>query len=121
MPAAYRIDRERGLVLSRAWGALRDDDIRRHYTELAADPAFDPSFRQLVDLLEVTAVELTGACIAEIAKRRDFGPGARRAYVAATDVAYGVARMLEAYAESVGGEVEVFRDPGSAERWLLQA
>lgn len=121
MPAAYRIDPERGLVLSRAWGTLRDDDIRRHYTELAADPAFDPSFRQLVDVREVTAVDLTSACIAEIAKRNDFRPGARRAYVAPTDVAYGTARMLEAYAESVGGQVEVFRDLASAEQWLLQA
>ncbi|HEX6038565.1 hypothetical protein [Longimicrobium sp.] len=121
MPAAYRIDPERAIVLSRAWGTLGDADITAHYTALAADPAFDPAYRQLVDLREVTAVDLSAAHIAEIAKRAVFRPGARRAYVAPTDVAFGVARMLEAYAESIGGDVEVFRDLPSAERWLDQA
>lgn len=118
MPAAYRIDRERSLVLSRAWGTLTDDDIRRHYDRLRTDPGFHPDMRQLVDLREVTAVEVNARYIRESAQRSPFRTGVRRAYVATSGVAFGIARMLEAYTDPGGGEVEVFQDIAVAEGWL---
>ncbi len=118
MPVTYQIDAERSLVRSRAWGVLTGEEIHAHYRRLFADPGFTPAYRQLVDLREVTRVEVARDRIREIAADFAFSPDSRRAYVASADVAFGTARMLEAYVELAGGQIEVFREMRAAEEWL---
>ena len=49
---------------------------------------------------------------------RVFEPGTRRAFVAPTGVAYGLARMFSMYSASAGQIMEVFTDLPGAEEWL---
>ena len=118
MPASYRIDVARRLVLSRAWGVFTAQDLLDHYNALAADPAFDPSFSQLVDLRDVEQVELDTSVIRRHALERLFGGGAQRALVVSSDMHYGLARMYGAFAEFASQNVKVFRDMHEAEQWL---
>ena len=101
MPATYRIDVARRLVLSRAWGVFTAQDLYDHYTTLAADAAFDPSFPQLVDLREVERVDMEPSVIRRHALEHLFGTGTQRALVTASDVAYELARMYGTFAAYV--------------------
>jgi hypothetical protein len=119
MPNSYTIDRVRRLVRSRAWGLLSNDDLREHYAKIAADPSFQPSFRQLADLRQVTALTVDARTIAENAGIPVFDPKVRRAFIASSDVAFGLARMFATYAEERAAQnIQVFREMDAAEAWL---
>jgi hypothetical protein len=118
VPASYQIHPARALVLSLGWGILSDADIREHYRQLRDDPAFDPAFRQLADIRDVSRVEASIPTIRDEARTWTFAPEARRALVARSDAPYGLARLFAAYWALEGGAVEVFRDLDDAARWL---
>jgi hypothetical protein len=118
MPASFRIDVARRLVLTRAWGVFTAQDLYDHYNTLAADPAFDPSFPQLVDLRDVERVDMEPSIIRRHALERLFGEGTQRALVTSSDVAYELARIYKTFAEYVPQNVHVFRDMHDAEHWL---
>jgi hypothetical protein len=118
VPTVFRIDPSRRLVVSRAWGAVTAAELRAHYRQLVVDPAFDPTYRQLTDVREVTDFELPSSLLADVAAHPVFAPGTRRAFVVSGPVAYGLARMFGAYAEGARQEVQVFRDLAAAEAWL---
>lgn len=118
VPAAYEIDQSRRLVVSHAWGVLSDVDVREHYAQIRADPAFDPSYRQLADLRAVTEIAVSSVTVAETARTLVFAPGVRRAFIAPQDLHFGMARMFGTYGEASGQDVRVFRDVGAAQEWL---
>jgi len=118
MPEGHQIDVSRRIVVSRAWGELSTADFLAHYQSVATDPSFDPTFAQLVDLRDVTAFALDTGTIRAKAVNSLFQPGVRRAIVAPSDIAFGLARMFSTYAESASQTVAVFRAIDEAERWL---
>ena len=118
MPAEYLIDVERKLVVSRAWGALTDADVREHYQALRADPLFDPTYRQLVDITGITNDLVDTGTKQQASQNQIFLPGVRRAWVASQDYTYGMARMYAVAGESKGQTIGVFRDRSEAEEWL---
>jgi hypothetical protein len=118
LPAEYQIDVERKLVTSRAWGALTDDDVREHYQALRADPLFDPTYRQLVDMTGITEDLVDTATKRRESQNQIFAPGVRRAWVASQDYTFGMARMYAVAAESQGQNIGVFRARSDAEEWL---
>jgi hypothetical protein len=118
MPASYRIDLARRLVLTRAWGVFTAQDLYDHYNTLSTDPAFDPSFPQLVDLRDVERVDMEPSIIRRHALEFLFASGTQRALVTSSDVAYELARMYKTFAEYVPQNVRVFRDMHDAEQWL---
>ena len=118
MPETFEIDADRQLVTCRAWGSLSNDDMRGHYERLLADPAFRSKYRQIADLRDVTDFTVDSRTIEEVARMRVFEPGTRRAFVAPTGVAYGLARMFSMYSASAGQIMEVFTDLPGAEEWL---
>jgi hypothetical protein len=87
---------------------------------LREDPDFEPGFRQLIDVREVTLIDLTHDAIMRTAQAMIFAPGARRAFITATEEQYGLARVFAVYAETTGNVVEVFRDAALAEAWLAE-
>jgi hypothetical protein len=119
MSIDYHIDPSRRLVVSRASGTVTYPELRTLYRCMRTDPAFDPAYRQLADVRDVTHFDLTGSAVADIARLRLFAPGTRRAFVVSGAAAYGIARMFGAYAESVAQDVQVFRDLAAAEAWLV--
>ena len=118
MPAEYEIVREYRLVRTYESGELTDEDLRGLYDRVRADPAFDPSFRQLCDLRSVTRITASVETLRFLAQSRLFLPAARRAFVVGREVDFGLARLFQAYSEAEGGTVEVFRNMADAEAWL---
>ena len=75
MPAFYKIDRERRLVLSTGSGVFTIEDILGHQERLLKDPDFDPSFSQLMDFMQVTKVDITPADVRLAAQHHGATPG----------------------------------------------
>jgi len=118
VPSAYTILPKHTLVITRGWGILTDRDIVAHARALAADPHFEPRFRQLADLREVTAMDVTTAGVRQLVEANPFGAGARRAVVVRDDVVYGMARMYELMRGESPDAVEVFRELDQGLQWL---
>lgn len=114
----YRIDMARHLVVTRIWGTLTNDDLRDGMSRLMADPRFDHQFRSLVDMRDVSDITVDAPVVAETARTPLFARDVRRAIVAQSDHAFGIARMYASYAERDGSTVRVFRDIAAAEEWL---
>jgi hypothetical protein len=118
VPAKYTIDQDERLVTSVLWGPVSEDEVHDHNRRLRSDPLFDPSYRQLADMSGITEVLVSTGMIRETSQDPFFKPGAPRAFVAASDGVFGMARMFASHAEGLGQTIEVFRDRPSAEAWL---
>src|SRR5689334_3444252 len=118
MPADYEIDLGRRLVLSRAWGVFTPQDLFDHFARLSADPDFDPTYSQLVDLRDVERTELTPPIIRRHALERLFDSTAQRALVVIIPYHYEMARIYADFARFSSQNVRVFRDMHDAEEWL---
>jgi hypothetical protein len=120
MPFFYKIDKERKVVMSTAAGELTKDEVRSLQDQLRKDPDFDPNFSQLSDLTHVTAMNITGAEMQELAERTAFSPKARRAVLASNDLAFRLARMFEQIREAKGDQgIRVFRKLEDALDWIV--
>lgn len=117
MPWSYEIEPGIRLVISRFRGTVTDADVYGHDQSLQADPAFDPGYRQLVDLTEVSDVTVASTHIREAGLNPFFAAEPRRA-IFAPGRAFGSAKMYEVYSALVGQNVSVFADRDEAIRWL---
>jgi len=118
MPASYSIDPERRLITTRVWDTVTNDEVDRHNEALRSDPLFNPTYRQLADMSDVTLNMVTADNVQETAHDQYFAPGTRRALLVSNDATFGLCRMYATYAESVGQLVNVFRERKAAEAWL---
>ena len=121
MPCGYTIDLARSLVLSRGWDIVTDRELLAHVRALTIDPRFARDFSQLVDLRDVTDVEVTASCIREMVRLNPFGAGARRAVVVTNDVVFGMTRMYQILSDESPDELQIFRKVDDALQWLLIA
>lgn len=117
MAAQVRIDAARRLVITEVWDECTNADIERVYRQLRADPAFLPTFDQVLDLRRVRTFTAAGVNVRG-AGAGVYAPGVKRAVIARPGFIYGMARMLASGAESQGHVVEIFDAPQAAERWL---
>jgi len=118
MPVDYRISVPHHLVISRAWGVMSDQEMFAHARKVAADPTFRPDMRQVADLRHVTRFGLDSASVDTLVRLNPFGPGARRALLVGSDVAFGMARMYQLTREPAPDDVAVFREVHEALAWL---
>jgi hypothetical protein len=118
MPGDYTIHPERQLIVGRFWGVFALDEYVAWRKRVAADPAFNPSYRGLMDLSEVTTVQATAPEIQFVGDTPLMAAGAPIAVVATSALVYGIVRMIQAYREQIGAPIEVFRNRAEAERWL---
>ena len=118
MPFRYEIDRARRLVLSTATGTVTDEDLHTHMRRLAADPNFDPTYRQLVDLRDVSNVDVTSGGLRALGSSNPWKEPTRRAVVCERDVVFGLARMYQLLTDDDPHEVQVFREISEALDWL---
>jgi hypothetical protein len=113
----YSIDRHRRLVVTTAEGCVTFDDIRGHQDRLLADPDFDASFDQLIDMTGATSLDISAHEARILAERRIFSPESRRAFVATIPHIFGLGRMMEIYYERLG-DGQVFSSMDEALKWL---
>jgi hypothetical protein len=122
MPIAYRIDPERRVILTHAWGVLTDAELLAHKERLLHDAAFDPHMPELSDVREIERLDVTAAgvraMVAHDAAHSTRGSGHRMALVVPTDEAFGMARMYELMGPGENGSVGVFRTLAEGEAWL---
>lgn len=120
MPVRSTIHKEHRLVITIEEGRVTFANMQANQDRLLNDPDFAPDFNQLSDASLATDTDLTAGNVPLLYSRRVFSATSRRAVVAPTDFAYGMARMLQTYVDlsETAHPVEVFRDRGSALRWL---
>lgn len=120
MPAFYKIDKDRRLVLSTASGVFTLGDCLDHNRKLSADPEFDSSFSQLVDFTQVTKIDASPEDVRLLAQYSVFSPPSRRAFIMTTDLAFGMGRMYEIIREDQGDlGTQIFRTLEEALDWVL--
>ena len=120
MPAYFKIDRERRLVMSTFSGVFTLADGLSHQEKLLRDPDFASSFSQLLDCTHVTKIELEPEDVRTLAQKAIFSSNSRRAILVSSDLAFGLARMFVIFRESLGEKgVCVFHDLEGALYWVL--
>jgi hypothetical protein len=118
MPASYEIDPSRRLVITRLEDPVTEDEVNDHNQRLRTDPAFNPDYRQLVDMTGLTEIVVSTRMINQTSLDHFFNPGTLRAFVASSDAIFGMSRKFALQAEGAGQTIHVFRDLRKAEEWL---
>jgi hypothetical protein len=119
MPMSYRIDEVHGILEVTIEGELSGEELAAWTEEVRADPAFRPTFDQLLDLRGAQGTRLETAAVRELAQNKPlFARTSRRAIVVASDFGFGMARMFQAMRGEEAGEIQVFRDIEEAQAWL---
>lgn len=124
MPADYEIETKAGVVHSRAWGSLTDEDLLDHHRRLEDDPDFDPSWNHYFDFEGVEEADLSAEGIRTLAGRSPFSEASRRALVVDPDrpALFGMLRMYEAWCEQHPDDMRVqYNHSGKARRWIWGA
>lgn len=120
MAADYTIDTNNRTVRVTYSGRVTIAEMYDARRRMVNDPAFDPTFSQLVDAQPVTIFEMNGYSVKQFAQEQVFSPGARRAIVASNAPDLGLARMFQIYRQLAGGTetTEIFSDMDKAREWL---
>lgn len=118
MPIIFEIDVARALVVTTVNGAVGEAEFLAHQARLLADERFSPSFDTMIEFRPGSAFNGSGEDIRNLAQSNPFGRESRRAYVVASDLNFGLARMAQEYGDMIGQEVELFRDRDAAFDWL---
>jgi hypothetical protein len=119
MPAYFRIDKKRRLVMSTISGVFTLTDGLAHQENLLKDLDFDPSFSQLLDCTQVTKVVLKPEDVRRLAQRSIFSPDAHRAILVASDLVFGLARIFMMVRETLGEKgIRIFYDRDEALYWV---
>jgi hypothetical protein len=120
MSFSYVVHRDLRLVVSTGSGRLSWNEIKRCQDLSKSDADFNPEFDQIVDLRSVTRFDMSAEHVRVLARNRIFSFSSKRAFVASDSVAFGTARMWEAYTELSDNpsRVQVFYDLSSALKWL---
>jgi len=114
------IDKERRLVVTKAWGRVTFAEIRAHQREFTSDPEFDPEFNLLIDATETEKLELSIDEAKIVASQGLFSPTSRRAFLASSPAIFGMGRLMGAYhaMATKREQVCVFYNRAAALNWL---
>lgn len=120
VPASYRIDTERRLVMSHAWGVFTFADAAAHKDKLLKDPEFDPAYSQISDYTHVSEIKFSSEEVRAFAEFDVFSPQSRRALITPEDAKFGLGRMF-AMLREIRGEtgIRVFRTLEEALEWVF--
>lgn len=121
MPCRYLIDKERRLIRSTAWDHTTFAEAKAHQDQLKKDPDFNPDFDQLIDVTAITTLDMSIEQAKILGSGSPFfSPTSRRAFVAASPFIFGMARVIQAYAELTGKPQQwnVFYHLSAAQKWL---
>jgi hypothetical protein len=117
----YSVDNRAGLVIVTATGAVTGEEVRALQARARSDPQVDPRLPVLLDYRRVETPSFSADDLRRFAEGTPVHPSARRAIVVAEELAFGLARMFEAFSaiDRPGSNVRVFKDIDAARAWLL--
>lgn len=123
MPIKSFVKPEHNLVIMVHEGVIPDDEFLAFYKSFFAGEEFVPSMNLLVDLREADSSARSSGVLRHFAEYVGTvitnGPArAKVAVVAQRDLSFGIARMYEAFSESVPWDFVVFRAIDAALAWL---
>ncbi len=105
---------------------IDDAEVFATHDIIHSHPRFESLSHVIIDLLDVSSMELTAAAVREVAQRdAEYvlkNPGLRIAVLARTEVIRGMINVYRSNAELAadveGWQVEYFEFKGEAQRWL---
>lgn len=123
MPIQHEIDRERCLIRTACSGAVSLDEVLQHFRALEAERNLPDPLDVLLDLSAIETVPESDQILriaAEIGRLLGKVRWGLCAIVATRDLVFGVSRVFEVRTEDSFSATQVFRDAGSAEKWLTK-
>lgn len=122
MPIQYRYDPERRLLQVRMHGTVTDAELLDYARSATTDSTIEVEADELIDLRDVEIPEVKTSTLKQVADlfhdSERAAKGVRIALVAASDAAYGIARMYQAFRIDSNDEIQVFRKLDAAHGWL---
>ena len=117
LAAEHVVDRAGKVVRVKFGKKLTVHDIERYSRLLLANPTFQPTYSEIVDLREVEEVDLQSDEFLRLADEIDpFSPAAKRAFVVRNSTQNHAARMHKVLRTQ--RNIEIFRSIEAAERWI---
>ena len=128
MPAKHHIDNNNQLIVTTWEGEARDiefiEAIKNYQKNIQNNPDY-VDFNEVVDFRKVTKLKLTNEgikIIGTIASTTDTkGINKKLALIVSSNLAFGLARMYEAYrsfSKNANKEIRVFKDETAAFKWV---
>jgi len=115
----HEIDPARKLIQTTVTGVITPAEADAFYRALRADPAFDPTFSELMDTTQADSSQMSSGKIRDSANRSPYVGTSRRAILVGSNLAFGLARLYSTHVDINGGPlVNVFRKREEALRWL---
>lgn len=113
----FTLDVQKRLVTVRFNGIVTFEDIARYAKKLLANPDFQPTFSEIVDLTAVSELNLEAGDFLKLADKVDpFWPEAKRAFVVRTAVQRHAGRMHKIL--RTDRKIEIFQSLEEAEKWI---
>jgi hypothetical protein len=110
MPCTLTIDRKAGVVYSLYHGEVGEKDVAEQVARMRTHRDFRPSMCEIVDLTNVTMIDVDTDGVHRLATRMSpFAAAAKRVIVAPEDLAFGLARMFQQIGEKQRTNLRVVR------------
>jgi hypothetical protein len=118
MSAMYKVIPEERLVSVKFGAILSFHDIEGYAVALRTAPLFDPEFSEIVDLSQVEEIEINAKETMRLADAVDpFVIGAKRAFIARTELQIRAARMHHLLRDDAG-QTRIFSSLADATKWI---
>ena len=119
MPISYEIDHNTQRVRAVASGDIRLEDLTAHFSALVQDHCLE--YPRLLDARQANLLltaEETRRLVPFVARLRDDHGQARTAFIAESDVSFGMARMYATLAAEADAGFMVYRTLEEGAVWL---
>ncbi len=123
MPITLMTKPEHNLIIISHRGEISDDEFRSFYEHFFQGSEFNPFMDILIDLRETNSRQRSSGILHQLARFvrerfRDVNTRRKVAVVAPGSLSFGLARMYQAFADSVPWDFAVFRTADDAFAWL---
>jgi hypothetical protein len=107
------------MVFSKATGVFTVGDGLDHMDRLIHHPDFKPEFNQILDMREVTQVELSSEDLKKLAAKNIFANTSHRALLVTPGLQFGLGRIFATYREFAGETgIRILTDEKEAHSWV---
>jgi hypothetical protein len=122
MPLSYEVDLGKNLIVVRGEKGLSYDDVIKYQRELAQDTRISRGMLSLVDLRGLTAFEMAGRDVFNLAQSHGespfFSSEGRTAVVVSDSTTFAMTRMYMLSRSKNAEPMAIFYDLDEARRWL---
>lgn len=122
MPLSYEIDEGKNLMIVRGEKGLSYEDVINHQEKLRTDPKVHAGMFSVVDLRGLTAFEMAGRDVFNLAQTREeypfFSSDGRTAIVVGDQTTFAMARMYMLSRRKYVEPMAIFFSTKEAYEWL---